>query len=124
MGPQNDIGDYYLIRCDYFLHERQLFINKYCIQQPSVDKFIKLMQTENSQNIVHLAQFITVILNILKIRENIVNHIIMPLPMKSIYKRLPIHIVYLYNVYFPIIVFFMDNLFVPPLYITAHYPII
>ena len=27
---QNDIGDeyHYLIRCDYFLHERQLFINK------------------------------------------------------------------------------------------------
>ena len=30
------IGDeyYYLIRCDYFLHERQLFINKYYIRTP------------------------------------------------------------------------------------------
>ena len=25
----------YLIRCDYFLHERQLFINKYYKQHPS-----------------------------------------------------------------------------------------
>ena len=34
---QNDIGDeyHYLIRFDYFLHERQLFINKYFIQHPS-----------------------------------------------------------------------------------------
>ena len=47
----NDIGDKYhdLIRCDYFLHERQLFINKYYIQQPSVYKFIQPMQTENSK---------------------------------------------------------------------------
>ena len=62
---QNDIGDeyHYLIRCDYFLHERQLFINKYYIQHPNVFKFIQLMQTENSTNIVNLERFITIILN-------------------------------------------------------------
>ena len=65
---QNDIGDeyHYLIRCDYFLHERQLFINKYYIQHPSVYKFIQLMQTENSKNRVNLARFITIIINKLK----------------------------------------------------------
>ena len=58
---QNDIGDeyHYTIRCDYFLHERQLFINKYY-------KFIQLMQTENSTNRVNLAGFITIIINRLK----------------------------------------------------------
>ena len=65
---QNDIGDeyHYLIRCDYFLHERQLFINKYYIQHPSVYKCIQLMQTENSKNRVNLARFITIIINKLK----------------------------------------------------------
>ena len=65
---QNDIGDeyHYLIRCDYFLHERQLFINKYYIQHPSVSKYIQLMQTENSTNKVNLARFMTIILNKLK----------------------------------------------------------
>ena len=65
---QNDIGDeyHYLIRCDYFLHERQLFINKYYIQHQSVYKFIQLMQTENSTNRVNLARFNTITLNTLK----------------------------------------------------------
>ena len=54
---QNYIGDeyHYPIRCDDFLHERQLFIKKYYIQHPGVYKFIQLMQTENSKNRVNLA---------------------------------------------------------------------
>ena len=65
---QNDIGDeyHYLIRCNYFLHERQLFINKHYIQHPSIHKFIQLMQTENSTNRLNLARFITIILSKLK----------------------------------------------------------
>ena len=62
---QNDIGYkyHYLIRCDNFLHDIQLFLNKYYVQHLIVYKFIKLMQTENSQNRVNLARFSTIILN-------------------------------------------------------------
>ena len=42
---QNDIGDeyHYFIRCDYFLHERHLFLDKYYVQYQSVYEFIYRM---------------------------------------------------------------------------------